>query len=71
MADGRVQDAWQRTSHLMALLANVNRDPKKSKVFSPSDFDPFRESVNKKQVVVVTKENIGEFRKAFIGAKKK
>ena len=27
----------------MALLANINRDPKKGRAFSPSDFNPFIE----------------------------
>jgi len=25
---------------MMALVANVNRDPKKTRAFKPSDFDP-------------------------------
>ena len=25
----------------MALIANVNRDPKKSRPFKPTDFDPY------------------------------
>jgi len=28
-------------SALLALLANCHRDPKKTRVFRPSDFDPF------------------------------
>ncbi len=41
MAEARARNAWGRTSSLMALLANCNRDPKKSRAFRPSDFDPF------------------------------
>jgi hypothetical protein len=41
MAEGRARDAWGRTSSLMALLANYHRDPKKSRAYRPSDFDPF------------------------------
>lgn len=40
MAEARVQDAWQRTSSLMALIANTHRDPKRTRAFRPSDFDP-------------------------------
>ena len=41
MAEASTRDAWGRTSSLMALLANCNRDPKKTRAYRPSDFDPF------------------------------
>jgi len=31
---------------LLSLIANVNRDPRRTKVFKPSDFDPY---ANKKK----------------------
>lgn len=31
---------WQRTGILAALTANVHRDPKQSKAYSPADFIP-------------------------------
>ncbi len=40
MAEGRSKALWAHTSHVLALLANVNRDPKKTKAFAPADFDP-------------------------------
>lgn len=40
-----MQDAWQRTSALMALLANCHRDPKKTRAFRPGDFDPFAKTI--------------------------
>ncbi len=40
MAEAKGQDHWNHTSSLMALIANVNRDPKKSKVLKPTDFHP-------------------------------
>jgi hypothetical protein len=43
MAEGRVEEAWQRTSALMALIANTHRDPKKGRWFQPADFNPFGE----------------------------
>ncbi|HNO80544.1 MAG TPA: hypothetical protein PKN33_21050 [Phycisphaerae bacterium] len=42
MAEARTRDDWGRTSSLMALLANCNRDPKKTRAYRPSDFDPFK-----------------------------
>lgn len=36
-----MRDEWVRTSSLLALIANAHRDPKKTRAFKPSDFDPF------------------------------
>jgi hypothetical protein len=44
MAEARGCDEWNRTSALMALIASVNRDPKKSRAARPSDFNPFAQS---------------------------
>jgi hypothetical protein len=40
MTEARVRDAWSRTSSEMALLANCHRDPKKTRAYRPSDFNP-------------------------------
>jgi len=39
-----MRDAWGRTSSLMALLANLHRDPRRTQAFRPGDFDPFARS---------------------------
>jgi hypothetical protein len=44
MAESRQREAWARTASLMALIANTQRDPKKTRAFKPSDFDPFSTS---------------------------
>lgn len=41
MAEGRQRSDWAQTSTLLALLANAHRDPRKTRAFKPSDFDPF------------------------------
>ena len=41
MAEGRGKLEWGQTSCLMALVANLMRDPKKSKGVKPSDFNPY------------------------------
>jgi len=43
MAEARGRAAWAHTSSIMALVANVNRDPKKTRAFRPSDFNPYAE----------------------------
>jgi hypothetical protein len=41
MAEARGKDNWNHTSSLMALLFNVNRDPKKQKAVLPETFNPY------------------------------
>ena len=41
MAEGRGRLDWGRTSCLMALIANILRDPKKTKAVKPGDFNPY------------------------------
>ncbi len=40
MAEGRSAFAWNHTSSVLALIANVNRDPKKTRAFTPAHFNP-------------------------------
>jgi hypothetical protein len=49
----------------MALLANINRDPKKSKPFKPTDFNPYY--TVKQERIYVTRDNISIMREAFKG----
>lgn len=41
MAEARQRDEWTRTASLMALVANTQRNPRKTRPFRPSDFDPY------------------------------
>ncbi|HUX16891.1 MAG TPA: hypothetical protein VMW52_10495 [Phycisphaerae bacterium] len=47
MAEGatesRSRDGWARTSALLALTFNINRDPKKQRAVSPDAFNPWAE----------------------------
>ncbi|MEZ6097172.1 MAG: hypothetical protein R3C03_23610 [Pirellulaceae bacterium] len=44
MADARRNEAWSHTANLMALVANVNRNPRRrSRPYSPIDFHPLVE----------------------------
>jgi hypothetical protein len=40
MAEARSEQAWMHTSSLLALLANLHRDAKKTRTYKPSDFNP-------------------------------
>jgi hypothetical protein len=51
MAEGRQRDEWGRTSSLMAIIAEANRDKKKrSRPFKPSDFNPFAQHVKQEPI---------------------
>ena len=41
MLDGKQRHDWSIASGVMALVANIHRDPKRSRRLNPSDFDPF------------------------------
>lgn len=41
MADAKARFEWGIASSVMALMANLQRDPKKGKPLKPSDFNPF------------------------------
>lgn len=40
MAESRSRVTWQHTSAVLALLANLHRDPTKTRPYAPTDFDP-------------------------------
>jgi len=41
MADARRRDEWQHTSAVLAMLANIHRNPKKKpQPFTPAEFNP-------------------------------
>lgn len=67
MAEARQKDNWHHTSSVMALIANVNRDPKKTRPFRPSDFDPFADKT--RHGIIIDKDNISVLRNAFSGVK--
>jgi hypothetical protein len=69
MAEGHHKDRWQHTASIMALIANVNRDPKKTRPFKSSDFNPYVSKPSGANAIVVTKENISHLKAAFMNLK--
>jgi len=63
MAHAAAKERWGRCSALMALIANVNRDPKKGRAFRPSDFDPYAD--RKSETIAVDKDNMDLLKQAF------
>ncbi|MGE4529660.1 MAG: hypothetical protein AB7D00_14945 [Rhodospirillaceae bacterium] len=68
MARGRLESDWDRTATLLALIANVNRDPKRQRARRPEEFHPFR-SRPQSGGVRITRQNIGLLKKVFIEKK--
>ena len=54
MAEARGRDRWAHTSAILALIANVNRDPKKTRAYKPSDVDPRSASEKRDGAIEVT-----------------
>ena len=68
MAEGRVDAEWNHTSAILAMLANVNRDPKKHGPYRPEDFHPPRRR-DRSEGVPITRENVSLLKKVFIQGK--
>jgi len=67
----RDKTEWNRISALMALLCNINRDPKRTKSFSPADFNPYMQKQAARQNVIEVKDSQSKalFKEAFEGRK--
>ena len=64
MAGGRGRAEWSRMSSLMALVANVNRDPKKHRAFRPRDFNPYER--RRTEGIPLNAANMHLLKKAFV-----
>jgi len=66
MAKARSSEEWDHTASLMALIANVNRDPKK-RAFGIETFHPFRQ--RQQSGIPITAANIRMLKKVFVDKK--
>jgi hypothetical protein len=49
MAEAKSKDNWNHTSALLALMININRDPKKQRAVKPKELNPHEQ--NKKTIL--------------------
>lgn len=57
MEEGRVRERWNHTAHILAVIAEANRDPNVRKdSFSAADFDPFRDTKPPDRIMVKPSE---------------
>jgi len=67
MSDGLLENQWSHTASILALIANVNRDPKKHKALKPDDLNP---TVQKEEdAVEMPQSDLTELREFFTGRK--
>jgi len=62
MGEARSQLLWTHTSSVLAMLANIHRDAKRSKIYHPSDFNPHA----KKRIQPRTMVGIDALKHVFI-----
>ncbi len=66
MVDARRQDQWSHTAAVMALVANVHRNPKRrSSPYSPAEFHPLAE----RKQVSVAKVGVRVLKDVFVDRK--
>lgn len=70
MGEARLDEYWSRTSSILALIANVHRDPKKTGPFKPSDFTPRprkpRNTGSGNNDTIAAKADIGMLKDVFV-----
>lgn len=66
MAEARGRDQWTHTSSVLALIANVNRDPKKTRPYKPSDFNPYEARRSTAAGIPITKQTLGMLKSVFV-----
>ena len=63
MSRARQEEAWARTSGVIAMVANSMRTSKSDPVFDPADFNPFVEGRRRKGGgVEITADNIEDLK---------
>jgi len=67
MAEARDRQQWNHTSWLLAMTANCHRDPKKSRVFRPRDFHPYR---RRRSGIPIKASNVSLLKDVFLKEKK-
>ncbi|MCI0333700.1 MAG: hypothetical protein L0228_10820 [Planctomycetes bacterium] len=62
MAEAKTRQAWNHTASILAMLANVHRDPKKSRALRPADFHPHL----RHEKPIITKVGINVLKQVFV-----
>ena len=68
MAEARSRAEWDRTAALMALTANIHRDPKKTRRYKPKDFNPYCEIHDR--IVPPSKDAMQILKQVFVDSRR-
>jgi hypothetical protein len=52
MLEGRQRHDWSIASSCLSVIANLHRDPKRTRSYKPGDFDPFAHQARQRPVTV-------------------
>lgn len=55
MQRGKLESDWWHTAQLLCMTANANRDPKKSRPYSPEEFHPLHRLQKSRQKILPAK----------------
>lgn len=70
MVEGKIGQAWNHTAALLAMLANLHRDRKKTRPVQPSAFHPMANTehdLTTDEAIVVDKQTIHLLKHFFTG----
>jgi hypothetical protein len=65
MAEAKSRQQWSHTSAILAMVANVHRDAKKTRALRPADFHPHR----RHEQPTITKVGINVLKQVFVERK--
>ena len=66
MAEAKQHDLWNYASGVMALLANIHRDPKKGRALRPQDFHPLAHAKASRSQRQPLKADISVLKSVFV-----
>lgn len=66
MSQSRQKDAWNHTADLLAMLANINRDPKTSRARQRADFHPLPDAKQRRAKAPPIKGDITMLKSVFV-----
>lgn len=64
MSEGQGRVAWSHTSTLLALIKNVNRDPKKDRAVKAYELNPYENRGRIEEAIPI--ESMGELKSIFV-----
>ncbi len=71
MAEGQGREQWAHTSTVLAMIANVNRDPKKGRALKPDDFNPYADERRSNAIPVSDAKDAARVLRAAFGGRRK